>query len=45
MATVVSQHLRHLGRHFGFEKNTLSKLQQILLKLAEDMCLQPQKGI
>ena len=46
MATVVSQHVRHLGRHLGFSKNLFcAKLQQILLKLVENMCLQPQIGI
>ena len=46
MATVVSQHVRHLGCHIGlFKKKFLCKLEQILLKLAENMCLQPQIGI
>ena len=46
MATVVSQHGRHLGRHLGFSKFLFyAKLQQILLKLVENMCLQPQIGI
>ena len=39
MATVVSQHVRHLGRHLGFFKSfTFRKLQQILLELVENMC-------
>ena len=43
MATVVS---RHLGRHLGiFKKLFYAKLQQILLKLVENMCLQLQIGI
>ena len=46
MATVISQHVRHIDRHLGFFKNFIcSKLQQILLKLVESMCLQPQIGI
>ena len=43
MATVVSHHVRHLGRHLDFSKILFcAKLQQILLKIAENMCLQPQ---
>ena len=46
MATVVSQHVRHIGRHLGFSKMLFyGKLQQILLKLVENMCFQPQIGI
>ena len=40
MATFVSQHIRHLGHHLGFLKDLIfRKLQQILLKLVENMCL------
>ena len=43
MAAVVSQHVRYLVRHLGFLKKLFyAKLQQILLKLVENMCLQPQ---
>ena len=35
MATVVSQHIRHLG---FFKKLFFAKLQQILLELVENMC-------
>ena len=43
MATAVSQHVRHFGRHLGFSKNLFcTKLQQILLKLIENRRLQPQ---
>ena len=48
MATAVSQHLRHIDRHLGFLKKKYlfyAKLQQILLKLVENMCLQPQIGM
>ena len=46
MATIVSQHGRHLGRHLGFFKNfILPKLQLIFLKLVENMCLQLQIAI
>ena len=46
MATVVSQHVRHLGRQLGyFKKLFCAKLHQILLKLVENMCLQTQIGI
>ena len=46
MATVVSQHVRHLGRHLGFFKNLFyAKVQQTLMKLVENMCLQPHIGI
>ena len=46
MAMAVSQHVRHIGRHLGlFEKNFFTKLRQILLKLVENMCLQPQIGM
>ena len=46
MATVVSQLVRHFGRHLGFSKILYyAKLQQILLKLVENMCFQPQIGI
>ena len=39
MATVVSQHVRHLGRLLDFSKILFcSKLQQILLKIVENMC-------
>ena len=41
MATVVLQHERHIGCQILF----YAKLQQILLKLVENMCLQPQIGI
>ena len=45
MATVVSQHVHHLGRHLGFSKVLFyAKLQQILLELVENMCFQPQIG-
>ena len=45
MATVASQHVRHLGRHLGFSKFLFyAKLQQILLRLVEK-CSLPQKGI
>ena len=46
MAAVVSQHVHHIGRHVGFSQKYLfyAKLQQILLKLVENMCLQPQIG-
>ena len=37
MAAVVSQHVRHIGRHLGFFKISFyAKLQQILLKLVEN---------
>ena len=39
MATVVSQHVRHLG---VFKYLFCAKMQQILMKLVENMCLQPQ---
>ena len=48
MATVVSQHVHHLGRHLGFFIKFILhklKLQQILLELVENVCLQPQIGI
>ena len=46
MATVVSQDVRHLGHHLGFLKILFcTKLQQILLQLVENTCLQPQIGI
>ena len=47
MATVDSQHVRYIGRHLGIFKNFILriKLQQILLKLVENICLQPQIGI
>ena len=39
--TVISQHVRHLGRRLGFSKNFIClKLQHIFLKLVENMCLQ-----
>ena len=39
MAIVISQHVRHLGRHLGFFKYLfLANLQQFLLKLVENMC-------
>ena len=43
MPTVVSQHERHLGRHLGFFKIFI--LRKVLLKLVQNMCLQPQIGI
>ena len=47
MATVVSQHVRGiLAAILGFSKNLFyAKRHQILLKLVENMCLQPQIGI
>ena len=46
MATVFAQHGYHLGRHLRFFKILFyAKLQQILLKIVENMCLQPQIGI
>ena len=43
MATIVSQHVRHLGRHLGFfKKFILRKTAANLLKLVENMYLQPQ---
>ena len=47
MATVVSQHVRHImAAIFDFSKCLFyEKLQQILLKLVENICLQPQVGI
>ena len=46
MAAVVSQHVLHIGRHLDFSEIVFyAKLQQILLKLVENMCLQPQIGI
>ena len=46
MATVVSQHIRHIGPAIlDFSKFLFyAKLQQILLKFVENMCLQPQIG-
>ena len=46
MATVVSQHICHLDRHLEFSKNLFcGKLQQMSLKLIENIYLQPQIGI
>ena len=46
MVTAVSQYVRHLGLILDFSKNLFSaKLQQIFLKLVENMCLLPQIGI
>ena len=43
METVISQHVRHLGHILDFSKILFcAKLQQILLKLVENICLQPQ---
>ena len=41
MATSVSQHVRHIGRHLGFLKHFIfGKTAAIFLKLVENMCLQ-----
>ena len=47
MAAVVSQHVRHiLAAIFDFSKCLFyEKLQQSLLKLVENICLQSQIGI
>ena len=46
MATVVSQHVRHIGRHLAFFENIiLRKIAANFTELVENMCLQPQIGI
>ena len=43
MATVISQYVRHLAAILDFSKKLFSaKMQQIFLKLVENMCLQPK---
>ena len=44
VATFVSQHVRHIDRHLFQNKLFCAKLQQILLILVENMCLQSQIG-
>ena len=45
MATIVSKHVRQLGRHLGlFDKCYLRKTAENF-KLVENMCLKSQVGI
>ena len=46
MATVVLQHVRHLGRHLGFFINfILRKTAENVFKLGANVSLQPRIGI
>ena len=43
METVVSQHVRHIGRHLGFFKILiLRKIAVNFTEISINMCLQPQ---
>ena len=45
MVTVVSQHIRHIGRHLGFFKIfILHQIAANFTVISKKMCLQPQIG-